>query len=146
MPKILIIPLVLCFSALAWTQNESGKQDGNKLLEYCGQAVKSEEPHTPAEHFGTAWCLGYIYGFVDGFDALAIASAKDETDYDRLRKSYVCYPKDVTAGQTARVLVKFLNDHPERLHQSASVLMLEAVQNAFPCRSEAPIQSAKPEK
>jgi len=45
-----------------------------------------------------------------------------------------CLPKEVTNGQIARIFTKFLEDHSEKLHFSASLLFIEALRNAFPCK------------
>jgi len=50
-----------------------------------------------------------------------------------MSKTYFCFPDGSTKGQYARVLVRFLNDHPERLHEDEGVLVLEAFEQAFPC-------------
>ena len=47
-----------------------------------------------------------------------------------------CAPKEVTVGQLVLVIVKFLRDHPERLHQGRAALTMEALTTAFPCPKE----------
>jgi Rap1a immunity proteins len=46
----------------------------------------------------------------------------------------VCPPRGSAHGQAQRVAVHFLNDHPERLHEPAFVLVKEALTQAFPCK------------
>jgi hypothetical protein len=46
-----------------------------------------------------------------------------------------CLPiEGVTAGQAIRIVTKYLNAHPERLHRDAHILVVEALREAFPCR------------
>lgn len=48
-----------------------------------------------------------------------------------------CIPEGVTStGQIALVLVKYLRDHPERLHESRGLLAFKALEAAFPCPKE----------
>ena len=38
-------------------------------------------------------------------------------------------------GQAIRIFVKFLQEHPERLHEPESWLMMSALEEAFPCEN-----------
>jgi Rap1a immunity proteins len=45
-----------------------------------------------------------------------------------------CVPKDVTLGQTVRVVVKYMDDHPEETHQSFVAFVYDATRKAWPCK------------
>ena len=45
----------------------------------------------------------------------------------------VCLPKGVTTGQGLKVLVKYLDDHPEELHERTAELAFRAFVKAWPC-------------
>jgi hypothetical protein len=45
-----------------------------------------------------------------------------------------CIPNNVEVGQLARAFTKYLTKHPERLHEVAAFLFIEAMIEAFPCR------------
>ena len=45
----------------------------------------------------------------------------------------VCLPEGLSSGQLLLVIVKFLRDHPERLHEARGFLALEAAKASFPC-------------
>jgi hypothetical protein len=47
-----------------------------------------------------------------------------------------CTPKGVTVGQGMKVLVKYMNDHPEELHERTMQLAARAFQKAWPCRTQ----------
>jgi Rap1a immunity proteins len=72
--------------------------------------------------FNVGLCLGYIDGVID------------RNDLAYVHKSVVCVPSDVTNGQEEQIVMKYLNDHPERLHYAAALLVLEAMHQAFPCQ------------
>jgi len=42
-------------------------------------------------------------------------------------------PRGVTKGQYQSIVKKYLNDNPAELHKDADVLVLSALQQAFPC-------------
>lgn len=49
----------------------------------------------------------------------------------------ICFPEGVSStGQVALVIVKFVRDHPERLHEHRGVLAFAALESAFPCPEE----------
>jgi len=51
-----------------------------------------------------------------------------------VQTALICIPDGkVPVAQLARIVVKWLRDHPERLHEPKSVLALEALSGAFPC-------------
>jgi hypothetical protein len=87
---------------------------GHQLLRLCsGQAGSSE----------LNFCFGYIEGIRDGLVWLAVA---------RKSKASIAISEDVTKEQLAAVIVKYLNDHPERQQRSAGILVLIALKQAFP--------------
>ena len=45
----------------------------------------------------------------------------------------VCLPKGVTTGQGLKVLVKYMEDHPEELHDRTAELAFRAFVKAWPC-------------
>jgi len=84
--------------------------DGNNLLTECQSS----------DVFYKGVCGGYIIGVVD------MSDGKTWDGY-----SY-CLP-DVSIGQLKKIVIKHLNDHPEKLHLSASSLINFALTSAFPC-------------
>lgn len=101
--------------------------DGNRLLNDCGEVIKlitkedaSSFSSTKAEH-----CYGLILGTVGAHDLL---SKHKNNDY------FFCLPSGVTTNQATMVIVKYLKEHPENLHNSASTLILLALQKNFPCK------------
>jgi len=76
--------------------------------------------------------MGYILGAEDAYD-LAVVLHHQAPDY--------CFPKGVTNGQTAKIVIKYLNDHPQDLQYSAGSLIVAAFTDAFPCS----VEPVKPE-
>lgn len=63
-----------------------------------------------------SWSMGYIQGIADALD-----------------NDGFCLPRNYAAGELKEVVVKYLNDHPEKLHESRGVVVGVALHNAFPC-------------
>jgi hypothetical protein len=71
----------------------------------------------------------------------------NETAFDAYRDGYcsglvagvssasprVCPDDGVTGGQQIRVVLKYLQDHPEELHLDDALLVDRALAKAFPC-------------
>jgi hypothetical protein len=45
-----------------------------------------------------------------------------------------CIPDDVTLGQRVAVVVKYIDQHPEEMHQSFAYLAYRASEEAWPCK------------
>ena len=115
--------LALILAAMTWlvaghaTPAWSFWQKGNDLVEDC----------TSDNDSNVLTCLGYVMGVADMIDA---NSTLDISGF-----SPICIPSEtVTVGQLRRVVVKYLNSHPEKTHDPAVVLVVVALREAFPCQ------------
>lgn len=120
--KLLLSASVLIFLMSGQNTLAQDKPNGNTLLQQCNAAVRridaiktGGDPGNALEQQAAEYCVGYINGFVDA----------DERH---------CPPEGVTMQQYIRVIIKFLNDHPEKLHLGRAHLVDEALGSAFPCQ------------
>ncbi len=92
-------------------------------------------------------CIAYISGFRDGNQTgmmiaatrilgLAEFSKSSSTEEDYQRYSYFCVPTVVSNTQLKEVFVKYMNEHPEQLHQKAAVQLSKSFIQNFPCKPE----------
>jgi hypothetical protein len=132
--------------------------DGTGLLEYCGQAAKMPSTihlRSPPGGQGTlafkeGWCGGHLQamrdmvvfwqiqvvkpvGFLNGVPNPSTEMLKELMSK---QADYTCIPDEVSLEQMARVLVKWLRDHPERLHERFTFLTLDALHASFPCEGD----------
>ena len=116
-----IVLLYLLLSSLSSTSQQARTQSispdaadvmssGNNFISRCDPA-----PDAWIDGF----CRGYIAGLSEPGPLLAAAPN--------------CPPKGVTYGQDYLIVVKYIHNHPEQMHKQTSVLVLEALQEAFPC-------------
>lgn len=99
--------------------------DGNDLLSDCNTAIRALDKKANAD-YDVGYCLGIVQG------VLGTASMLRETAPKYMR---VCLPKSGVKGQQAiRVTVKFLEENPKLLNDDASMLVLLALTDAFPCQ------------
>lgn len=109
---------VIMLFLLAITSFSGAQADftGNDLLQRCGSEALSDQ----------TFCLGYIAGVLDSY--------RDLNGTLEPGAGIFCEPSGSTGRQYAAVIVKYLNENPERLHARGSYLALTAMTKAFPCQ------------
>jgi hypothetical protein len=141
-------------------------KDGNELLDYCGVVVALADSPTSLDSLSGDksaekmqqfnWCAGYLEATHDvllqndvnltviAMTGVTLAGPDKAREYafDTLRVA--CIPDQAPILQLARVLVKWLREHPERLHELKSILTTAAFRDAFPCQHPTPKEAAKP--
>jgi len=115
MKYLLMVVLLFSFNQAAALSFLSGSE----LLERC-EAHLSE---TGSVAKGNT-CYGFVVGIEDAQDTF--------TALGKMSPLW-CSPDEVSAGQLIRVVTKYLREHPESLHRSASSLVANALGFAFPC-------------
>ena len=102
--------------------------DGNKLQEYCDASSRmTEGRQSHGDEHKAGFCLGYIAAVGDlDFLWRVLEKEKHSGFHTRL-------PAHATLGQTQQVVSKWMKDHPEKLHEPASTIVLRALSEAFPC-------------
>jgi hypothetical protein len=68
------------------------------------------------------WREGYCFGVVNA--AMSIMGVY----------GMICLPPSSSLGQGLRVVVAFMERHPELLHKPMTALAIDAFTEAFPCR------------
>jgi hypothetical protein len=113
--------LVLVFlGSVAWVQPASAQTSGNDLRDQCEAATRRE----------TGIKAGLCIGFINGYQQLAVmlpASANIKL---------ACWPDGATPIQIAKIVVRYLDQHPEKLHLPAAQLIYDATSDVFPCSTE----------
>jgi Rap1a immunity proteins len=89
---------------------EGAFQSGDNLLELCA-----------GKEIGI--CLGYVE---------AIADAMSEKGPSK--SPQICVSHDVTGRQVLGIVISFLRANPSMRHYSASPLVKDALEEAFPCQ------------
>jgi hypothetical protein len=92
---------------------------GNVMLPHCRALVDDDQATTPE----SGLCAGVISTvfWSQGF-------AREHVKF--------CAPKRaITRAQTRQVVVRYLENHPEKLHLDIRLLALEAMREAWPCKA-----------
>lgn len=111
--------LLFCLPALALAQSNTGaelRNSGTDYVRICG-------PSTPGQSSPyAAACNIWMTGVVDGLQA-----------YNSNTKVLPLFDApDVTVGQAAKLVVKYVSDHPTLAKLPTSALVLGALVEAYP--------------
>jgi hypothetical protein len=105
---------------------------GEKLLQECQLVIKYPDASkmTDDESGKAIHCLGYLRGAMDVYGEWDEFNTKRHGN----NPSPVCLPINVTTNEIVMVVVKYLNDYPNKLHEDRSLLVLFALSDAYPCK------------
>jgi hypothetical protein len=134
MMRLPLVGVFVLLSALTMF-GSTATMDGNKLLDQCELEESAHSGQlSPHDQWEAAHCLGYVAG---AFDAIIMRDAAYPVFCPGKVRKAICIPKDgPSTGQVIRIVLKFLKDHPERLHERADLLIDDALRQAFPCSAE----------
>ena len=74
-------------------------------------------------------CLLFIQGVVYGFQMGAMTGTDGDLNAE---KKTICFPKDTNVRQWTAIVKKYLEDHPEELHNEGVNLVILSLATAFP--------------
>ncbi|MCX7085049.1 MAG: Rap1a/Tai family immunity protein [Methylococcales bacterium] len=92
--------------------------DVNRLSEWM-LAYNKNRNSTTTDLIKSGNYHGYIINIVDG----ALGGNTNR-----------CFPKNSQDGQYIKIVSKFLENNPDKLHYSANSLIFATLQEAFPCK------------
>jgi Rap1a immunity proteins len=124
--SLVLLLLAACMSA-------SAESTGNDVLKSCQAAVRfADNDGAPvSEHFDSGWCFGWVSG------ALEITKLHNEwTDFTGQKPTLLqfCLPESgIPVIQAVRIVVQYLKEHPEQLHEDGMSLTIAALKDSFPC-------------
>ncbi|WP_085724682.1 Rap1a/Tai family immunity protein [Pseudomonas sp. R37(2017)] len=104
--------------------------NGNVLLQQCQDALNVVDGGAGKSAFGGGVCLGKIEGTLDGIE---MARGYYSASSGKTLPPFICPPESVTKEQQLRIVVKYLKENPEKLHQHEVTSIALAMASAFPC-------------
>jgi Rap1a immunity proteins len=111
------LALLLCLPALAAAQSSTGvelRNSGTDYVRICGATAQGQASSYAAV------CNVWMTGVVDGLQA-----------YNANSKTPFFDAPDVTVGQVAKLVVKYINDHPQSAKLPTPGLVLAAIVDAY---------------
>jgi hypothetical protein len=111
---------------LALTQVGMAEEGNSGLVitQGCRYYLNDALPESVPESLMTGFLEGKCVGTIQGLTGMA-----------RLQKpSPFCVPDSVTNEQEVRVVVNYIDRHPEKMHLYFSYLAYDALREAWPCK------------
>ena len=122
MKRILILgAFVLCGAVNANAQADV--TSAKYRVDTCAFNDKPAQDLTTDEVLLNGLCTGVFFGYMDIYDNQTIMCTADKGNYP----CNVVYSDGVTVGQTIRVFVKYVKEHPECENKPAREVYIEAL-------------------
>jgi len=102
---------------------EAVRPDGAWLLAYC-EHVEKADVQAKSNPFRAGQCIGFITGTLKGWEAAATV---------RNMKPNYCIRPGVKLDDILSAVLKYVRADPGRQAAQAEMLVISAVQQAFPC-------------
>src|ERR1019366_1465901 len=122
-PLVVMFVVVMICTALAEASDPAPLVDhGNDFIARCSiltEATGGALPEGRIDAVQYGYCGGYIESFIWTLAVLDL-------------KQTVCTPDGVQSVQVARIVTKYIKDHPDTAHEPTVMLALKAMRAAFP--------------
>lgn len=122
--RILAASIAVLAIATATYAQPTGLNTGNDLLRMCRGAVDPSVVSTSEAGYDAIFCMGFVHGLEEAHTLISSIQPGAKL---------FCIPAGVTLNQLVRVIVKYLQDRPEDLHDRGVLLAVGALARAFPC-------------
>jgi len=120
---LLVLVLLLLSN---YSYGSGGWNSGATLVNHCNATLKLQDIDNPTheDHVRSVACLSYLEGVKQ------LLYKQESFTQDR----NICFPEDgISNGQAARIVVNFLNEHPEKIQEQKLEFVLKSFSHAFPC-------------
>jgi hypothetical protein len=103
---------------------------GNEQLEMCTKALMIYERGAGAKNVLEGMMFGECLAHIEG-----VRDTMINYNNQLPKSSQTCFPKSGgTNGQSVRIVLKYLNEHPKDLHENRTLLTINALHSAYPCK------------
>ena len=121
---------LLAALTLAGTTSAKAVEDrpdsANAIMPGC-RASLSNQYNDQLEAIMAGVCVGTVNGLI--FEASVLEQMSARVPHTEV----FCAPEEVTIDQALRVVVAYIDAHPERMHERFPLLALLALTKAWPC-------------
>lgn len=107
------------------------ERSGNDLLVDCTNLINTEaiESVSKDQVLGMGYCIGIIDGLVTfNYVYESVLQAEGKGDLVQM-----CLPQRISTRKLASVIVKYIADNPDQLHNSGQALAAQALVDNYPC-------------
>jgi len=116
MKKIILIILILNFNIL----NAGGWVSGNELVKYMNENKKLSNGIKNVDTIDALRFNAYVFGVIDVLEDA----------------EYICIPENVNGRQLFAIVIKYIDNNPDKWNKTASYLVETPLLNTFPCKKK----------
>jgi len=110
-----------------------GAYTANNLKQVCYAQKEKNSLDKTQEALLEGVCNYFVKGTVSAWLEGITEGAKDINGAEIVGGT--CIPKSSTVPQWVSIVIKWLREHPEKLHKPATSIVIMAIKEAFPCKS-----------
>src|SRR5437660_1625900 len=103
-------------------------ESGNRFLQVCSVEEKPLEKWSEVDVLNGGICNGFMMGLRDGIGMTIALLQRDHPSLAAVKTSAeafdICFPEHSDLGQTVRVTLKYIRQHPEQSHLPSATLVL----------------------
>jgi hypothetical protein len=114
--------VALCLLAPISVDAKVGKFTGDDFLRHCTTAKPDQPPKNTEEQEMAVYCVAYVEG------AITAIIAFDGQSF--------CMPRGATPIDVLRATFAFMQDHPDQNQDLFASVMLTALRDQWPCKTE----------
>ena len=127
-----ILAIFLTLGAAFSSEVRASGNDGNELLADCNLVIRMMDDDGVVPSATEALKVGRCLGMMQGITSLNMVYQVKDRD-----SALFCLPSNgMSAGQAARIVVKYMRDNPRELHNNGSLVVIAALKDAYPCADE----------
>ena len=119
--KALSLSSIIVLSLVGTASAGEDSHSANAIMPGC-RGFLSNSDVTPVEAYEQGYCAGILEGL--GYEA--------ELSERVFKQAVFCVPEHVTREQELRVIVTYIDKHPEKMHLAFLAIM--ALRDAWPCK------------
>ena len=120
--RAVVCAALIVSASEATAQSPTGDTNVDSIFRGCKALVEDQAPNAELFRLGNI-CAGIVIGFASVGQYLS----PPEWQF--------CAPATSNAQQLAQVVVKYIEAHPQRIHEDFRRLTVEALHDAWPCKS-----------
>jgi hypothetical protein len=125
MRATILAALLLCSTLVLGGFHVDNFYVGNEMMERCDR-TNTGELKTNIPRYNA--CIAFLGGVIDATATWQV--------WGKITSKALCVPKGVTGEEAREVFLAFMQRYPEKWHQGAASLALNAFEIAWPCKKE----------
>lgn len=129
MKGLAFVAVVLGIALSVPAAKAQGTATGIDLQKECQSAVEAYKS-TEIISFRAAHCIGFITGVAY---TMSMWEATNNDKHLSLESVPACIPEAATPEEYVKVVLHYLDEHPNRLHESEGLLVFFALHDGYPC-------------